>query len=407
VKVTIIGGGICGLTLALALEQRSIDCQVYEAAPEILPLGVGITLLPHGTRELIELGLLPELERLAVEFEQSCFFNSFGQLVYSDPASSQWPQFLMHRADLHTMLLDAVLARLGNEAVSLDHACVRVEQDGDAAVARFANDTEVSGDVVIACDGIHSAVRAQLYPDEGEPAFQGINLWRGVTRHAPIAFGGAHIRAGTLDTGKIVLYPIRNDVDGTGRQLFNWVVELRDPKAAPAEWNRAGRLEDFAHLFTNWRFDWLDVPQFLHEAELILQYPMADRDPLPQWSFERVTLAGDAAHPMVPRGSNGAMQAILDARCIADALAAEPDPVKALRRYEDERLEIANRVVLTNRSAPPDTLIQMVDDRAGHRPFDRLDDIISPEELRAALDAYKRISGYNDARLSAVHTTRE
>jgi 2-polyprenyl-6-methoxyphenol hydroxylase-like FAD-dependent oxidoreductase len=405
VRVTIVGGGICGLTLALALERRSIECRVYEAAPEFLPLGVGITLLPHGTRELVELDLLPELEWVAVPFTQSCFFNRFGQLIYRDPASSAWPQFLMHRADLHALLLDAVHARLGEDAVALGHVCVGFEQRPDGAIASFANGAAAEGDVVLGCDGIHSAIRAQLYPGGGPPAYQGINLWRGVSRHPPLVYDGAHIRAGTLDTGKLVLYPIRNDVDGAGRQLFNWVVELRDPEAAPAEWNRPGRLEDFEHLFADWHFEWLDVPQLLAEAELILQYPMADRDPLPRWSFDRVALAGDAAHPMVPRGSNGAMQAILDARSLADALATEPDPVVALRRYEDERLEVANRVVVTNRTAPPDTLIQMVDDLAGHKPFERLEDLISPEELRAALDAYKHTSGYNDAKLGAARPT--
>jgi 2-polyprenyl-6-methoxyphenol hydroxylase-like FAD-dependent oxidoreductase len=397
-RVTIVGGGICGLVLALMLERRGIECQVYEAVPAVAPLGVGISLLPHGTLELTELGLMSAIQEAGVEFKDSCFFNSFGQLIYQDDADTRWPQFLMHRADLHRILLDAVVGRLGTERVSFGHRCVGVRQDARHAVATFENGLEAAGDVLVGCDGINSAVRAELYPAEGAPVFSGINMWRGVTPHETILSGGAHLRAGTLDTGKIVVYPIRNL--SAGRQLLNWVVELRDPEAVPAGWNNPGRLEDFAALFAAWRFDWLDVPEMFERSELILSYPMSDRDPVPRWSFGRITLAGDAAHAMVPRGSNGGMQAILDARSLADALAVEREPVDALRRYEDERIEPANAVVLRNRSAPPDRLIQLVVDRTGNRPFDRLEDVISVDELREVLDSYKRVSGYNEGRLS-------
>jgi 5-methylphenazine-1-carboxylate 1-monooxygenase len=404
-RVVIVGGGICGLTLALALEQRSIECHVYESAAEIEPLGVGITLLPHGTRELIELGLLTQLDQLGVRFMESCWFNAFGQLIFRDPASGRWPQFLIHRSDLHAALLDAVHERLGTDSVSFGHACIGFRQRGGKAIAKFASGAEACADVVIGCDGIHSAIRAQLYPNEGDPVFSGVNLWRGVTRHEAILSGGTHARVGTLARGKLVLYPIRNEPDGERTQLLNWVAELRDPHAAPAAWNHPGRLEDFAHLYADWRFDWLDVPELLRCSERILQYPMSDRDPLPRWSFGRVTLAGDAAHPMVPRGSNGGMQAILDARSLADALASEDDATVALERYEAARRPIANRVVLTNRVSPPDTLIQMVEDRAGHQRFEHLGDIVSQQELRDALERYKGITGYNEQRLAAAPKT--
>jgi 2-polyprenyl-6-methoxyphenol hydroxylase-like FAD-dependent oxidoreductase len=408
--VVIVGGGICGLTLALELDQRGIGCHVYEAAPEIKPLGVGLSLLPHGTQKLTDLGLLDALRRVAVEFKDSCFFTTHGQLIFCDPASSRWPSFLIHRADLHQVLLDAVYARLGPDKVSLNHSCVGVEADAAGVVAHFvptdgdAGARSVAGDAVIGCDGIHSAVRRQFYPSEGAPVFSGVNMWRGVSPHEPILSGGSHVRAGTLDTGKIVVYPIRNDVDEEGRQLLNWVVEIRQVDAAPVEWNAPGRLDEFAHHFERWRFDWLDVPAMFENAQVILKYPMVDRDPVSRWTFGCVTLAGDAAHPMVPRGSNGAMQAILDAHALAEALAAAK-PADALLRYEELRLPLANAVVTKNRVTPPDTVIQMVQDRAGNEPFDRIEDVITETELRAVLDDYKRVAGYSDEKI--VGSARE
>ena len=405
--VVIVGGGICGLTLALALDQRGIDCHVYEAAPDIKPLGVGISLLAHGTKELMELGLRDAVQRVAVEFEESCFFTSHGQLILRDRASSQWPSFLIHRADLHEILLHAVYERLGPEKVSLNHTLVSVHQTDDSAVAHFTPTVgdggghSAPGEAVIGCDGIHSAVRSEFYPDEGPPVFSGINMWRGVSPHHPILSGGTHVRAGTLDTGKLVLYPIRKNIDDEGRQLLNWVVEVREANAAPAEWSAPGRLDEFAQLFDDWRFDWIDVPELLKGAQVILKYPMTDRDPLPRWTFDRVTLAGDAAHPMLPRGSNGAMQAILDARVIADALAAE-ETTAALRHYEKLRLPVANAVVLRNRVTPPDALIQMVEDRTGGKPFDRIEDVITEHELRSVLYDYKHLAGYSEDKLLAA-----
>jgi 2-polyprenyl-6-methoxyphenol hydroxylase-like FAD-dependent oxidoreductase len=218
-------------------------------------------------------------------------------------------------------------------------------------------------------------------------------MWRGVTTHPPVLSGGSHARVGVIDTGKMVIYPIRNAIDEAGNQLMNWVAELRDPQGKPVDWNRGGRLEDFLHAFADWHFDWIDVPDLLRRAQVIYEFPMVDRDPVERWAFGRVALLGDAAHPMVPRGSNGAMQAILDARALADALAREPAPEAALRAYEGARLETANAIVLRNRTAPPDSLIETVQKRTGNRPFERLDDVISPDEIRSLLDGYKTLTG--------------
>jgi 2-polyprenyl-6-methoxyphenol hydroxylase-like FAD-dependent oxidoreductase len=409
-EVIVVGAGIGGLTLALTLHRVGIPCRLYEAAPEIGPVGVGINILPHATRELAELGLEPALERAAVATREACFFNRFGQLIYREPlgryAGYAWPQLSIHRGDLQGVLLDAVRRRVGGERLHLGWRCTGVGQDGAGATAHFRRSgtgealPPQRGDVVVGCDGIHSAVRRQLYPAEGDPIYSGVNMWRGVTRWPPFLSGASMVRAGWLATGKVVIYPIRDDVDGAGRQLVNWVAEIETPNYRRRDWNRPGRLEEFAGAFADWRFDWLDVPQFLRRAEVVLEFPMVDQDPLPRWSFGRVTLLGDAAHPMYPRGSNGAGQAILDARALADALAASTDPEAALRAYEARRLEATARVVLTSRTAPPDAILREVYLRTGDRPFENVDDVISREELAALSEGYKRVAGYDRETLS-------
>jgi 2-polyprenyl-6-methoxyphenol hydroxylase-like FAD-dependent oxidoreductase len=173
--------------------------------------------------------------------------------------------------------------------------------------------------VAIACDGINSAIRKQFFPDEGEPRYSGVNMWRGVTGWKPILSGASMVRAGWLVHGKMVIYPIR-PAGADGLQLVNWVAEIETPNYRKRDWNRSGSFDDFIGAFADWHFDWLDVPAFIRAADSVLEFPMVDQDPLPRWSFDRITLLGDAAHPMVPRGSNGAGQAILDARALTSAL---------------------------------------------------------------------------------------
>jgi 5-methylphenazine-1-carboxylate 1-monooxygenase len=398
-EVLIIGGGIGGLTLALELHRRDIACAVYEAAADIKPLGVGVNLLPHSTKALAELGLEPALARRAIETAESCFYNRFGQLIYREPlgrrAGYDHPQFSIHRADLHQLLIDAVRERLGAEAVRLGHKLVGMEQDETAIRARFEDGVSAQGAAVIGCDGIHSAVRRQLYPQEGEPLYSGVNMWRGVTRCAPHLSGASMVRAGWLATGKMVIYPIRNNIDATGRQLINWVFEIETPNYARWDWNRPARVEDFIDAIADWHFDWLDAPVMVRAADFVLEFPMVDKDPLPRWSFGRVTLLGDAAHPMYPRGSNGAGQAILDARAMAEELARERDVAAALTAYEARRLQPTADVVLRNRSNPPDAILREVYERTGDRPFARIEDVISQAELRAISDGYKRVAGYD------------
>jgi 5-methylphenazine-1-carboxylate 1-monooxygenase len=393
--VLIVGAGIGGLTLALELHRRRIPCRIFESAPEIKAVGVGINLLPHATEVLGSLGLEPALARVAVETAESVFFNRFGQLIYREPlgrrAGYAWPQFSIHRADLQCVLLDTANARLGKERIQLGWHCVGFEQGADKVRLLFKDKPAVEGEVAVGCDGIHSVIRKQLYPGEGEPRYSGVNMWRGVTRWKPILSGASMLRAGWLATGKLVHYPIRNRIDADGRQLVNWLWEIETPQYQRWDWNRPARIEDFIADAESWRFEWLDVPAFLRAAELVLEYPMVDKDPLPAWSYGRVTLLGDAAHPMVPRGSNGAGQAILDARALAECLSTAED---SLKRYEALRLEPTSNVVLENRRNPPDAILREVYQRTGDQPFERIDAVISAQELAALSERYKQVAGY-------------
>ncbi len=396
--IAIVGGGIGGLTLALALHQAGIACRVYEAAPSWKPLGVGINLLPHAMRELTELGVGEALERVAVPTQEVVFCNRFGQLIRREPrgraAGYAWPQLSIHRADLHAVLLAAVNERLGLQAVVLGAKCTGFAQDESGVTLSFAGGGSVRAQAAIGCDGIHSALRKLLHPDEGPLSYQGINMWRGVTRAQPYLTGASMVIGGWLEVGKLVVYPIRNAIDGEGRQLLNWVAEIQSPRNVMQDWNLGGRLEDFLPAFESWRFDWLDCAALLRAADLVLEYPMVDREPLPFWTRGRVTLLGDAAHPMYPRGSNGAGQAILDARTLAGCMKRERDAPAALEAYEAARLASAYAVVLANRDSGPDALLREVHRRTGDRPFARIEDVISEAEMLALADRYQKIAGF-------------
>jgi 2-polyprenyl-6-methoxyphenol hydroxylase-like FAD-dependent oxidoreductase len=402
-KIAIVGGGIGGLALALGLHRQGIACDVYEAAPDIREIGVGITLLPHAMRELAALGLQPALEAQGIENLESVFFNRWGQFIFREPrgrhAGYPHPEIGIHRGKLHTVMYRAVRERLGAAHVHLDHRCTGAEQDGGGVDLRFEGalgrgQPGVRADIVVACDGVNSALRRQFYPRE-QVAFAGINTWRGVTVHPPILTGKSYLRIGSIDTGKMVIYPIADDVDGQGNQLVNWVAELRQEGAGMNDWNRPGRPEDVLRPFADWRFDWLDVPLLIRRAVQIFEYPMVDKDPVAAWTFGRITLLGDAAHPMYPRGSNGSAQALIDAATLARELAAGGDPQDALVRYQAQRLAPTARIVETNRTVPPDFIIMKADELSGGRPYPgTIDDLIGADELRRISEDYKRVAGF-------------
>ncbi len=400
--ILIVGGGVCGLALAINLHERGVACRVYERAPEVKELGVGITLLPHAMREFTALGVGNVLLNAGIENVESCFFNRFGQLIYKEPrgkiAGYHYPEVGIHRGRLHRILFEAALDRLGTDRIVTDRECIGFEQDEAGATAHFkdggGNPASARGAALIACDGINSAVRRKLVPGD-DVVFAGINTWRGVTRRKPILTGRSYMRVGSILTGKLVIYPIVDNVDGEGKQLVNWMAEIKRDSFIKNDWNRPGDLADFFTIYKDWRFDWLDVAEMIQDADQILEYPMVDKDPLSRWTFGRVTLAGDAAHPMYPRGSNGAAQAAIDARTLADLLAKHADPREALKAYEAARLEPTAKVVRTNREFPPDFINIKVEELVGDRPFDNLDDYITQDELRALSENYKKIAGFS------------
>jgi len=402
-SIAIVGGGIAGLALALNLHKRGIDCHVYEVAPEIKALGVGITLLPHAMRELTALGLQDALRAVAIENKESRFFNRFGQLIYREPrgkyAGYPYPEFGIHRGRLHLVLYNAARATLGDAKITTNRRCVGLEQDDRGVTIHFQETTTgraldpVRADIVVGCDGVNSAVRRVFYPDE-QVCFTGINTWRGVTRLKPIFDGRTYVRIGSIKTAKMVIYPIIDNIDSDGRQLINWVAEVTSETQSRNDWNKPGKLEDFYNYYEKWSFDWLDVPAMIRNADTILEYPMVDKDPVARWTFGRVTLTGDAAHPMYPRGSNGAAQALIDVRILSDFLHELRNPLEALEAYETARLGTTSEIVRANRVIPPDTIMDKVQTLTGDKPFENLDDFITQDELREVSKQYQRVAGF-------------
>ena len=403
-EVLIVGGGIAGLATALSLHAEGIDVAVRESVPEIQPLGVGINLLPHAIRELDALGVLDELESVGIASTTLAYFSARGQLIWEESrgraAGYQWPQLSLHRGTLQMVLHDTAVERLGADRVVPGRHLTAIDHHDSGATAHFecrdgSGDTEsVDAAIVVAADGIHSTVRQQRFPHEGMPLWNGALLWRGAVEYDPILDGRTMVWAGHPDQ-KFVAYPIR-DLDN-GKQLVNFIAEYRTDDRELLEredWNRAGNLDDFAPRFDDWVFDWLDIPELLRSAPGTFLFPMVDRDPLDHWTEGRVTLIGDAAHPMYPIGSNGASQGILDARVLAGCIRSHRnDPDRALAIYEAHRRPATSAIVLANRGLGPEMPMRLVHERAPEG-FDHIDDVISPEEILEVTDGYQRTAGF-------------
>lgn len=410
-EAIVVGGGIGGLATALSLHEAGWSVRVFESVPTIEALGVGINLLPHAVRELDALGLLDELVTHGLAPHRLLYCTKRGEEIWSEPrglaAGYRWPQVSIHRGDLQCVLHEAVLDRLGPGSVITGAHLDSFEQSGDHVTARFVDrrtGAEVGverGALLVAADGIHSIARRHFYPDEGPPRWNGALLWRGLAEVPAVLDGRTMVWAGHRGQ-KFVCYPIADRGDGRG-QLVNFIAELREEPGELVEredWNRAGDLADVLPAFEHWRFGWLDVPAILRSAPGTFVFPMVDRDPVERWSFDRVTLLGDAAHPMYPIGSNGASQAILDARVLAGCLRACPDdPCEALRRYDAIRRPATAAIVLANRGMGPELPMQLVEERAPDG-FERLDDVITADEIAAVTEGYRQTAGFALAELS-------
>jgi 2-polyprenyl-6-methoxyphenol hydroxylase-like FAD-dependent oxidoreductase len=394
----VVGAGIGGLATALSLAEVGVQVDVFDSTPELRPLGVGINLLPHAVRELHALGLLDELHAHAIAPSVLVYCTKRGQEIWREPrgiaAGYPWPQLSIHRGILQEVLRGAVIERLGADALHLGRRLVRVAGSHDTPVAEF-DDGVVEADLLVAADGIHSAARAQQYPDEGSFLWNGSLLWRGIAEVEPVLDGRSMIWAGHPEQ-KFVGYPIA-DLPG-GRQRFNFIAELRRPGsdlARAEDWNRPGALDDFLPQFKEWDFGWLDVPRIVEAAPETFLFPMVDREPLPRWTFGRTTLLGDAAHPMYPIGSNGASQAILDARVLAGCIRRHGDDIdEALRRYEETRRPATAAIVQANRGLGPELPMQLVEERAPDG-FADVADVITPEEIAEVTERYRATAGFS------------
>lgn len=409
--VLIAGGGIGGLALALSLHQAGVKCRVFESVREIKQLGVGINVLPHAARELIELGLLEQIDRTAVRTQELAYFSKHGKPIWSEPrgleAGYKWPQFSIHRGELQFILLDAARERIGAENIRTGHHIARWEETAKGIRAHFVDKdgapvASEEGSLLIACDGIHSTVRSHYHPEEGAPLWNRRILWRGVTRGKPYLTGRSMVMAGYPEV-KFVAYPITREDSERGEVMINWIAERE--LAADYEWrredyNRAGKLEEFAPWFKDWNFGWLDVPGIIRDAEYVFEYPVVDRDPLERWTHGRVTLLGDAAHPMYPIGSNGSSQAILDARVLAREIQNKGETTGALEAYEAERRPATSQLVLLNRGNGPERVMQLVEERAPNG-FNVVTEVLSQTELEEVANNYKRVAGFQVEALNA------
>ena len=409
-KVLIAGAGIAGLSAALSLHAAGIDAIVIDSAATLRPLGVGINLMPHAVRELTELGLGGELEATGIPTAEMVHFDRHGNRIWGFASGRnigyRWPQYSIHRGELQMILLAAVRERLGPGAVRAGTAFVSFAESPSGVDVRVRDRSSgtvlvLRGDVLVGADGLYSRVRAQLHPGEPPPRWGGVMMWRGVMEGAPFLTGRTVAVAGTNAALKFVAYPISRQAERRGRALLNWVAEVKLPgrtALAGADWNRSGRLEDVLPWFAGWTFGWLDVPALITGAPRIMEYPMVDRDPLPSWGSEppwgagRVTLLGDAAHPMYPIGANGGSQAVVDARVLAWSLAraqrSSGGPADGLAAYQAERLPVVNAIVLACRDMPADRLLQTVSTRAPGG-FERIEDVLSAAELAAFDQAYR------------------
>lgn len=411
-KVVIVGAGIGGMSLALSLCAAGLaDIDIYESAPAIRELGVGINVLPHAVRELAELGLQDELSQVGVPTADFTYYSRLGQRIWYEPlgiaAGYRWPQLSIHRGELLGVLHRAVLKKLGRDRIRTNHHLSRFGNREDGGIwAEFVGRDAVGviaraeADLLVGCDGIHSAVRGALYPKDDRLRWNGVVMWRGVSRATPFLSGSSMVNIGSSKR-RAVVYPISRAEGQPHRSLINWVAtrKVSTSEMPPQDWTYVARREEVIEAFADFTFDFLDVAKLIRDAEVIYQYPMVDKDPLPSWEFGHATLLGDAAHPMHPVGGNGASQAVLDARSLARELVLQPTIEAALAAYDGQRRAATTAVVQSNRKAGPHRCQDLVEARAPGG-FSDIFDVITRQELEEIADDYKVITGLEVERLN-------
>ncbi|MCC0045082.1 MAG: flavin-dependent oxidoreductase [Brucellaceae bacterium] len=413
--VIIAGGGIGGLATALTLHQIGVPCVVFEAVRELKPLGVGINIQPNAIRELYDLGIGPEaLDTIGIQAREWALVGLNGNDIYSEPrgieAGYKWPQYSVHRGKLQMLLYVTVMNRMGVETVNLGQRVTgyRNEAGGVTVSLESASgkQSEVQGTLLIGADGLHSAVRAQMYPDQPDVQWGGAIMWRGTSQGTPIRTGASFVGLGT-HKHRLVVYPISQPDPDTGLSTLNWIAEVTGDNSTGltrGDWTRRVEPDHFLHHFEGWTYDWLDVPALLRGADIVYEYPMIDRDPVPSWQDGRVGLLGDAAHVMYPTGSNGASQAIVDARVLGAALLEHGIGPEALRAYNERLCSDVSELVLRNRGAGPFGLLNLVDERCGGE-FDDIEAVLPAAERAAFMARYKTAAGLAIDTLNAAPPT--
>lgn len=411
--VLIAGGGIGGMALALTLHQIGVRCKVFESVRELKPLGVGINIQPNAVRELFDLGITADmLDKVGVPAREWALVGRNGQEIYAEPrgleAGYNWPQYAVHRGELHMLLYETFRARAGEEAVVLGAKVTGYRNNPDGTVTALlrhadGSSSEETGTLLIGADGIHSAVRAQMHPDQPPIHWGGAVMWRGTAMAKPVRTGSSFIGLGS-HRHRMVIYPISPVDPQTGLARINWIAEVTYDDISKRDatgWFRQVEVEDFFHHFADWTYDWMDVPALLRGADVAYENPMIDRDPVDTWVEGPVALMGDAAHAMYPTGSNGASQAIIDARTLGVMMLAHGVTPEALSAFDEKLCGAVSQLILRNRGAGPFGLLNMVDERCGG-DFDNIDDVIPPEERASFMGAYKAAAGFAKDALNAA-----
>ena len=414
--VIIAGGGIGGLATALTLHQIGVPCTVFEAVREMRPLGVGINLQPNAVRELTDLGFTQaDLDGVGLPAKEWALVGLNGNDIYSESrgrdAGYNWPQYAVHRGLFHMLLHDKLVERAGRDVIKLDSRVTGYRQEADGGVTALiahANGTtsEQRGALLIGADGIHSAVRAQMHPDQPPIHWGGAVMWRGTTWGKPIRSGASFVGLGT-HRQRVVFYPISHPDPDTGLSMINWIAEVTMDNSDGWQqqgWFRQVKTSDFAHHFDDWVWDWLDVPAMIRGADGAFENPMIDRDPVATWRDGPVVLLGDAAHAMYPTGSNGGSQAIVDARVLGAAMVAHGVTTDALAAFDTQLCGPISQLILRNRGAGPFGLLNLVDERCGGT-FDNIDDVIPEQERAAFMAGYKAAAGFAIEKLNAAPPT--
>lgn len=413
--VLIAGGGIGGLATALTLHQIGVPCVVFESVPELRPLGVGINLQPNAVRELLDLGFdRAQLDAVGVPAREWALVGLNGNDIYAEPrgelAGYKWPQYAVHRGKFHMMLYHALIDRAGPGSVQLGARVTGYETNADGSVTAMIENPDghirqETGALLIGADGIHSAIRAQMYPDQPPIHWGGALMWRGTTRCKPIRTGSSFVGLGT-HRHRMVIYPISHP-DANGECDVNWIAEITvdDPANWPQSgWFRQVDIDDFVHHFNSFTYGWLDVPAMIRGADIAFENPMIDRDPIPSWCDGPVALMGDAAHAMYPTGSNGASQAVIDARTLGASMLEHGVTAQALTAYDTRLCGPVSDLILRNRGAGPFGLLDMVDERCGG-VFDTIDEVIPARERADFMAGYKAAAGFAIDTLNAAPPT--